>query len=100
MEADGYRFGASVIPACSVGADHIRERIWFSAYTDVRAEHVGTIHAETQMLSWRDRIAGGVLPPHGVSAGVDKRRACKGFGNAIVPQLAAEVIASYMECRP
>lgn len=100
MEADGYAFGASVIPACAVGADHIRERVWFLAYTDVRAEYVGTINAETQVLPWRDRLAGGVLPPHGLSAGVDKRSACKGFGNAIVPQVAAEVIGAYMDCRP
>lgn len=24
----------------------------------------------------------------------------RGFGNAIVPQVAAEVIAAFMECRP
>jgi DNA (cytosine-5)-methyltransferase 1 len=37
------------------------------------------------------------LLAHGVSARVGRLRA---YGNAIVPQLAAEVIGAYMECRP
>jgi DNA (cytosine-5)-methyltransferase 1 len=37
------------------------------------------------------------LLAHGVPARVGKLRA---YGNAIVPQVAAEVIAAYMECRP
>lgn len=34
MEAKGYACGASVLPACSVGAPHKRDRIWFVADTD------------------------------------------------------------------
>lgn len=100
MEGSSYAFGASDIPACAVGADHIRPRIWFLAHTDVRAEHVGAEYAETQVLPWRDRICSGVLPENGVSRGLAERSAGRGFGNAIVPQVAAEVIAAYMECRP
>jgi len=37
------------------------------------------------------------LLAHGVPARVGKLRA---FGNAIVPQLAAEVIGAYMDVRP
>jgi DNA (cytosine-5)-methyltransferase 1 len=37
------------------------------------------------------------LLAHGVLARVGRLRA---YGNAIVPQVAAEVIAAYMECRP
>lgn len=36
----------------------------------------------------------------GLPAGMDRSRTIKGFGNAIVPQVAAEVMAAYMECRP
>ena len=31
MEAEGYATGAVVLPACSVGAPHIRQRLWFVA---------------------------------------------------------------------
>jgi DNA (cytosine-5)-methyltransferase 1 len=29
LEAEGYACGASVLPACGVGAPHIRQRVWF-----------------------------------------------------------------------
>jgi DNA (cytosine-5)-methyltransferase 1 len=31
LEAEGYAVGAAVLPACSVGAPHIRQRLWFVA---------------------------------------------------------------------
>jgi DNA (cytosine-5)-methyltransferase 1 len=31
LEAEGYAVGATVLPACSVGAPHIRQRLWFVA---------------------------------------------------------------------
>src|SRR5262249_27930037 len=31
LEAEGYACGATVLPACSVGAPHIRQRVWFVA---------------------------------------------------------------------
>jgi DNA (cytosine-5)-methyltransferase 1 len=36
LEAEGYACGASVLPACGVGAPHIRQRLWFVA--DARGE--------------------------------------------------------------
>ena len=33
MENEGYEVAPVILPACSVGADHIRERIWFCAYS-------------------------------------------------------------------
>lgn len=40
LEAEGYATGKIVLPACSVGAPHIRQRIWFVA------ERVGDSSAE------------------------------------------------------
>jgi DNA (cytosine-5)-methyltransferase 1 len=34
LEEKNYACGASVLPACSVGAPHIRQRAWFVAYSD------------------------------------------------------------------
>jgi DNA (cytosine-5)-methyltransferase 1 len=31
LEAEGYATGAAVLPACSIGAPHIRQRLWFTA---------------------------------------------------------------------
>ena len=31
LEGEGYATGAAVLPACSVGAPHIRQRVWFVA---------------------------------------------------------------------
>lgn len=31
MEAENYAFGAAILPACSVGAPHKRDRLWFVA---------------------------------------------------------------------
>src|SRR5262245_25796479 len=51
LEAEGYACGASVLPACSVGAPHIRQRLWFVADDDERGRQiVGTarIHEDGQ----------------------------------------------------
>jgi len=97
MEHDGYAFWPVDIAALTVGADHIRDRRWFLAYPNMRTEHGGSQYAETQMLPGRDCVGGGVLPSHGVSLGLAERSACKGFGNAIVPQVAAEVIGAFLD---
>jgi DNA (cytosine-5)-methyltransferase 1 len=34
LEGQGYACGAAILPACSVGAPHIRQRLWFVADSD------------------------------------------------------------------
>lgn len=198
LEAEGYACGPVVLPACGVGASHIRQRLWFVADStadgrqqggqdgrrggggsgeerraaglglrgtsgrladddddegrsgqrraglptdrdasqrhdvDGCGEHGGLAHHHHEGLEGRRVLsergderavgAGGVdsfwsdadwLPcsdgkarpvepgtfplAHGVPARVGKLRA---YGNAIVPQAAAEVIKAFMECRP
>jgi site-specific DNA-cytosine methylase len=34
LEGEGYACGATVLPACGLGAPHIRQRLWFVGHTD------------------------------------------------------------------
>jgi DNA (cytosine-5)-methyltransferase 1 len=40
LEGIGYSCGAAVLPAASVGAPHLRHRIWFVAYTKHDGQHL------------------------------------------------------------
>ena len=157
LEGEGYAVGSVVLGAHSVGAPHLRQRLWFVADRDSsrrgegrpgeagdgrgapRVEFAGlcavgelgnTDNAGPQglrgnveqhdkdgrkitqrhewpagfwdaadWLSCRDGKARPVEPgtfplAHGVSARVGRLR---GYGNAVVPQVAAEVIRAYMQ---
>ena len=97
MESIGYRFGAADIPACAVGADHIRPRVWFLGNADCDRESGRPEHEETQGLSRHRGFAASVVQANGLPPRVARRSTLRGFGNAIVPQVAAQVIAAYME---
>lgn len=97
MEADNYTIAAIVLPAYCAGKDHARERIYFACHPNGDRKPRLSEHAKVGRMPWSHRVSGGILPPDGLSAVVDKRRACKGFGNAIVPQVAAQFVASYLE---
>jgi DNA (cytosine-5)-methyltransferase 1 len=175
MEGENYAIAPIVLPACSVGAFHKRERLWFVANADGRnagkereqrggeyrqfakdssfsnVAHTSSVRydgggiseyshenenqkirtaeinpasghgadcdvanaASDRWLEWRPEsiwgsvewhrgkdgklrpIKPGVFPlAHGISGRVGLLR---GYGNAIVPQVAAEVIMAYME---
>lgn len=147
LEGEGYAIGAAVLPACSVGAPHRRDRLWFVANTqsvaDERAawtggaaigrqerdnghQFIGTsggdvadtneqrsqgrvIHPERgnkrstwetslEWLAGADGKSRPVMPGIRLLAnGFPERVAClHGFGNAIVPQVAATFIEAYM----
>ena len=124
LEAHQYACGAASFNAASVGAPHIRQRLYFVG----DAEHAGSPggvrgrenpqreiehgHAGRGSTTdfWSDLIwlpcrdgkarptQPGLQPlAHGIQNRVGRLRA---YGNAIVPQAAAEFIAAYMECRP
>ena len=112
MEREGYAIGAVSLPAASVGAPHIRQRLWFVANRDGTGLAVGNVtgerrapeaapawrefervHAARAWPSWSAESGDGVFVD-GLPNIVGQVR---GFGNAIVPQVAAAFIAAYQE---
>ncbi len=129
LEGEGYACRAVDIPACSVNAPHIRQRLyWLANLGDARlpnAEQRREPGAAQQRLEARPAAS---EPCHGSSPwdggeriGPDSRGTfrrlkldvrvlddgtpcrvarVRAFGNAIVPSLAAEVLRSWMEVAP
>ena len=106
LEAIGYACGAGVIPASSVGTSHHRKRIWLVADAKWNEQSrkescgrpAGRVGRIEQPLAWdgdwesafaRLRALDDGLPR--CVAGTDAAR------NAIVPQVAAQVMSAYLE---
>jgi len=107
MESAGYETQAYIIPACGVGAEHRRDRIWivansYGANGNIQGEN-NSIYKSRYYQSFsgkrfkNDRI----LPESrmdrtsdGVSDRVDRLRA---LGNAIVPQVAQVIMQAIKE---
>jgi len=112
LESEGYSVGAAVLRADTFGAAHQRRRLYFVADTcrSGRKRHqpidcLSLADAQAQSivgypLARARRALDGdyrdLLPCDGLSL-VMERHALKGYGNAIVPQVAAEVIRTYMD---
>ena len=113
MEGIGYACGAAVLPACSVGTPHGRERLWWVASDPQRLGVEGLVPtADTrEARPWRqdceaylhaiaDRpFAPGAGWPQPLLRPVDdglpaRVVGCAGAGNAIVPQVAAAFIVA------
>lgn len=93
MEASNYTFWPTIIPALCVGKDHKRERIYFASHSNSDRKPILQIHGEASWMPGVGSDASSVVWPHGVS----KRMAYRGFGNAIVPEVAAEFIKAFRE---
>lgn len=104
LEANGYATQSFVVPACAVGAQHVRDRIWVVAYSPGRSKQQGGSRRHEralqgkvlpsgrnrhyfQVASRSDRVA------NGIPRRVDRLR---GLGNAIVPQIAYEILRAIM----
>lgn len=109
LDAIGYAATATVIPACAVGAIHRRDRVWIAAH-DSRLGIPWDIETKIPRIeSLQRREDGGGLAPlrdmpalpasglcrasDGIPRRVDRLR---GLGNAIVPQVAAEILRCMM----
>jgi DNA (cytosine-5)-methyltransferase 1 len=108
LEAEGYEVEPVIIPACAVDAPHKRYRVWILANSQRtgleghgRVEGNNKEGREEQGRHFGESGGGGWQPrqwlpepdvgrlAHGVPNRVAKLR---GLGNAIVPQVAAEII--------
>jgi len=68
LEAENYAVGSAVLPACSVGAPHKRDRLWFVG----NAEHDGS-------LATTEQGSNGQTIQHNAQ-GQDSTRQCEGTG--------------------
>ena len=94
LEAVGYEIGAAILPACSVGQDHARPRIYFVGHPNGDSKPSVPVDAEVARLS-RDRSDGiRVVSSDGVSGDMARFSA---FGNAILPEIGAAFIGAYLE---
>lgn len=105
-----------IIPACAVNADHKRERIWFIAHSNskrCKGEQRQVLQEQTEMekptktlvAHSSKRKFANILPEpktisrnNGIPVNLDgitfskwREESTKGFGNAIVPQVAYEI---------
>jgi DNA (cytosine-5)-methyltransferase 1 len=114
MEAEGYATAMAVLPACSVGAPQKRDRLFWVADSNSERKHPRIYRVEQERNKEEDSET--FWYGKGVKYGDDKIRLTptepalfpladgipnrmgllRGAGNAIVPQVAAEVIKAYM----
>ncbi len=112
LEAANYTVWAADFCAASVTAPHIRQRLWWlgdsnDARPQGRVNGSGQGRGADQRTAWssgqpvpcRDgksrRVEPSIQPlAHGVSNRVGRLRA---YGNAIVPQVAAEILRAYLD---
>lgn len=123
MEKAGYEVWPFIIPACAVNAPHRRDRVWFVANSDRKCseEHKPRdklryerkevpsgrrIHETNWETDWREIAARTCVcrMDDGLPGGLDgisnsKRRTerLKMLGNAIVPQVAVEIMRAIKE---
>ncbi len=118
LERMDYAVGSADLPACSVGAPHIRQRLYWVGYSNSAgsfsrkqptegARHGSAVIANGRDNHWFDvewiACADGKTRPvkpgiQLLATGIQGRVAqLRGLGNSIVPQIAAVFIKSVME---
>lgn len=104
LEATGRTFGAAVLQGALVGAPHYRDRFYFVADASRpdpargTADRRGNARSQEMGKPWAYANWNGGMPdPDLLDDGIPRRMAKSivgGFGNSIIPQLAAEFIAA------
>jgi DNA (cytosine-5)-methyltransferase 1 len=106
LEGIDYACGAVVVPACAVNAPHRRDRLWFVAdakrdkqsWRQSCGREAGRMGRLKQSVSWDTDWESALSKFRAVDDGFPRRvGATDAARNAIVPQVAAEIIGAYME---
>ena len=97
LEANGYEAWAFVIPACSVGAPHRRDRVWIVANSNTRGdrrhERSGIQESTTPRAFFPSNWLQAATELRGVDDGLSNRvDRFRKLGNSIVPQVAYEIM--------
>ncbi len=112
LEAQGYEVQPLDIPACAVGAGHLRQRTWLLAHLadrgqkahsaeasvqagsdNTRPESAGELSGGLGRLDWRPTMPAVVRDVDGIPNRIHRIHA---LGNAIVPQVAARILRAMM----
>ena len=92
LESEDYSTRTFVIPACAKDAPHRRDRVWIVANAQHSADRTNS--RQEDRPGWKEGSQWPIEPnvgrvAHGIPKRVDRLR---GLGNAIVPQVAYEII--------
>jgi len=81
LEESGYACGAAVVPACGIGAPHIRQRLWFTAHRlgDSKSERLGEAGSSVERSAQR---ASRAVDACGLADATVERRERRGPGQA------------------
>ena len=106
LENENYATGKIVLPTCSVGGSHIRQRGWFFAHTEWNKQQqkkscsgkIGRMGRVEQSFSWNESWQSALSFFRALDDGIPRCvEATDAARNAIVPQVAAEVINAFIE---
>ncbi len=92
LEREGYATGAAVLPACGVGAPHIRQRLWFVAERLADTSGQGSQGREIsrdsadQLTAGQGSLAGGLAYTEGERLGETREAVTKQFGQEMALQ--------------
>jgi len=113
LEAQGYTATTLSIPAVALNGRHVRHRLWIIAHARCQhgngrenmrgaREQLGPMHADRPQAqsdirrwlqaAWNTDDLRSRGNRNGLSAGMDRAARLKAIGNAIVPQVAAEIL--------
>lgn len=86
LEAIGYEVGTFEIPACAVGHDHWRARLWICGHANRDSQPGRAINAEASRLPKHRPVPSHTRAPHGIPSRLDGHRR-RALGNSVTPQI-------------